>query len=163
MSPMKLEQGAGSVITYLFDAAQEALGKETLASYIYNGVPAGFQRPSVYFPVPELDYEPLTLDAYTRLCILYVLFFGRTLDEAHMLASAAQMKVHRARSKIPLLNEKGEATDRFVRTKNVSVRVIDSGAHIVQLALTWMEHYRFDDDPVDTLAGVQINLRPKHF
>ncbi|MCM1295969.1 MAG: hypothetical protein NC311_10545 [Muribaculaceae bacterium] len=135
----ELEQSMASVAAYILESLDEKV-----ACY-FEAVPENFKMPSIYFPPPEIEAQGMTLEDFRRIHIMYPVFFGKTLTQAHRLASMADNRIHVYRHAIPLL-EDGDpptATGRYLHAHDTNVRILDEDNATVQLAITWHTHHKY--------------------
>ena len=130
---LEIEASTASVIAYILRHIP------TEWQPIYEAVPEGFMRPTVYFPVPETEWEPQTLRDYKRVYVMYVVFFGDTIRQAQEAAGSADMAIKAMRGVVPLLDKYGKPAGYPVRMRmrDQRTRVLDANEATVQLALTW--------------------------
>ena len=155
---MLLEQSTGSVIAYVLNAMKAA--EPNLTAY-YESVPERFMIPSVLFPAPEIEYHDQTLTDFILRYIMFVVVFGSASWKAHQIAEAANMAVHVARDKIPLLGEDGTATGRIVRVRDTSVRTLEAEQATTELAVTWDAPYKYYRPEVQKMQRMHLDLHYK--
>lgn len=130
-----LEQELASIIKFVLESSGNP-------SPFYWKVPEKFRYPAVYFPQPEITSGGETFRTYRLEYAWYIVFFGKTDEEAHTLARATLEAIRRKRNLIPLINEDGSEEKRGIRLDDPSCKRIDNGA--VQLTLTWASRRPYD-------------------
>ena len=155
---MQLEQSTGSVIAYVLGAMKAV--EPNITAY-YESVPENFMVPSVLFPAPEIEYHEQSLTDFILRYIMFVVVFGKASWQAHQIVEAANMAIHTARDKIPLLDEDGTATTRVVRIREGNVRTLEPDQATTELALTWDAPYRYYRPDVQKMQTFHLGLHYK--
>lgn len=133
-----LEQDLASIYSFVHQYS----GKP--APYYYN-VPESFTVPAVYFPRPEILTSGDTFFTYAADCALYIVFFGKTREDAYDLAFAAMTALAERRCVVPRLDEDGNKVKHGIRTKDPAIKLLDNGA--CQLQIEWTSRKPFYFEP----------------
>lgn len=136
-----LEYEIASIIKFTLDSAGNP------APY-YNEVKENFIVPSLYFPSPEIDTDGDTLSTYRMRYRWNIKVFHKTTEDAYSTAFAVLSAFKRARNLVPIINEEGQATGRFLRILDPEIKKIDSGAY--HIVIEW-DSRRPYEDPVPIL------------
>ena len=84
----------------------------------YNNVPEQFRVPAIYFPRPDIGSSGDTLNTYALDFSLFVKFFHRTKEDAYELGCTALNALLERRSRIPLIDESGKPTGKYIRIRD---------------------------------------------
>lgn len=122
-----MEAEVGSIIGFLY--------KHRSIPVYLERIPEGMQFPSMYVPPPITVDSPFTSSAYRVSCSLAIKIFHNTTREAAELAEDYAYAVRSNRRLIPLLDEEGQPTSRYIRVTSCSVSTIDDG--VAQLTISW--------------------------
>ena len=147
-----LEQDLASIMRFLTEQSGSP------APY-YNNVPKSFRVPAVYFPRPEITSDGDTLNTYALDFSLFVKFFHRTKEDAYELGYTALTALLDRRNRIPLIDESGSRTGRFIRIRDPTLRAVDENA--VQLQIDWTSRKPFAVEPVTMMQTYEIETQIK--
>lgn len=123
-----LEQDLASIMSFL------TIHSGNPAPY-YKNVPEQFCVPAVYFPRPEIGSSGDTFSTYALDFSLFVKFFHKTKEEAYELGYAAMCALLERRNRVPLIDETGKPTGKYIHVRDPTLRAVDEGA--VQLEIDW--------------------------
>lgn len=154
---IQMERTTASVIAFILGNLPEGWIP------VYQTLPEGFGRPTVYFPVPETEWLPGSLEQYTRLYVMYVMFFGTDARMAHAAAMEADSAIKYMRGLVPRIDTDGGPTDEYVRMRmqDQRTRVVDADMATVQLAVSWTEPLQFYRPEAVKMEKFDIAMYPK--
>ncbi len=142
-----LEQDLASIMRFLTE-------KSGSPAPYYNNVPEQFRIPAVYFPRPEIGSSGDTLNTYALDFSLFVKFFHRTKEDAYELGYTALNALLERRNRIPLIDESGKPTGKYIRIRDPTLRAVDESA--VQLQIDWTARKPFADAPEKMMQTYEI-------
>jgi hypothetical protein len=147
-----LEQDLASIMRFLAE-------KSGSPAPYYNNVPEQFRIPAVYFPRPEIGSSGDTLNTYALDFSLFVKFFHRTKEDAYELGYTALNALLERRNRIPLIDESGKPTGKYIRIRDPTLRAVDESA--VQLQIDWTARKPFADAPEKMMQTYEIETQIK--
>lgn len=121
-----IEQELASIVKFVLTAASNP------APYYWN-VPESFDRPSVFFPNPEIETSGETFRTYRLDYTWFLQFFHNSTTEAHYMALTVLEAIKKARNLIPLIDENGEILTTGIRIGEATLKPVDDG--VVQLMI----------------------------
>ncbi|MCM1228036.1 MAG: hypothetical protein NC320_11555 [Clostridium sp.] len=124
-----LEKETASVIKFVTDATGGA-------TPYYHNMPENFAVPSVYFPSPEIIGGNDTFSTYSAEYTMFINFFHSSTELAYELALPVLNKIEAVRRIIPIFEETGKATGKYVRIKNVELKKADECVY--QMQVDWI-------------------------
>lgn len=142
-----LEQDLASIMSFL------TIHSGNPAPY-YKNVPEQFCVPAVYFPRPEIGSSGDTLSTYALDFSLFVKFFHKTKEEAYELGFAAMNAILERRNRVPLIDETGKPTGKYIHIRDPTLRAVDESA--VQLEIGWTARKPFLIEPVTMMQTYEI-------
>lgn len=143
-----IEQEIASIIRFVL----EACGNPTP---YYHNIPESFVVPSVYFPVPEIDFQPDTFSGYRAEYSMFVNFFHSSTELAYQLAVPVCHSINTARRLIPEINYDGNRTGKFIRITNNQLKKADECAY--QLQLDWISRYDYTPQNGELVRDFYMN------
>lgn len=143
-----IEQEIASIIKFVLDCA----GNPTP---YYHNVPESFAVPSIFFSVPEIEYEADTLNSYGSNYTIFINFFHSTTEGAYELTLPVFHGINSNRKLIPLIDIEGETTGEFVRIKNSQLKKVDECAY--QLQLDWVSRRPFTQSDMELVQEFYLN------
>lgn len=145
---LELEKEAASIAEFVTKAA----GK---VKPYYCNIPENFAVPSVYFPKPDVTSGNDTFSTYSAEYTIFINFFHSSTELAYELALPVLHKINAARRLIPLINETGENTGKYVRIKNVELKKVDECAY--QMQIDWTCRLPYDRDEAQLVQNFYLN------
>lgn len=143
-----LEKETASIANFVTKAAGN------VKSY-YRNMLEDFYVPSIYFPSPEIISESDTFDGYKAEYTMFVNFFHSSTELAYELALPVLHKINAARRLIPLVDEKGRNTGKYIRVKNVQLKKVDECAY--QMQIDWICRRPYDREEVQLVQNFYYN------
>lgn len=120
---------------------------------------------SGYFDLVDVLAEPDigsggdTLNTYALDFSLFVKFFHRTKEDAYELGYTALNALLERRNRIPLIDESGKPTGKYIRIRDPTLRAVDESA--VQLQIDWTARKPFADAPETMMQTYEIETQIK--
>ena len=133
--------------------------KERQPRAVLQHLPEQFRIPAVYFPRPEIGSSGDTLNTYALDFSLFVKFFHRTKEDAYELGYTALNALLERRNRIPLIDESGKPTGKYIRIRDPTLRAVDESA--VQLQIDWTARKPFADAPETMMQTYEIETQIK--
>lgn len=124
-----IEQELASIIKFVLAAAEDP------TPYYWN-VPDSFDRPSIFFPNPEIETDGETFRTYRLDYTWFLKFFHNSTNEAHYMALSVLEAIKQARNLIPLIDENGEELTKGIRIGEATLRPVDDS--VVQLMIRFV-------------------------
>lgn len=121
----------------------------------YHNIPESFAVPSVFFPSPEIEILPDTLNTYSTDYTIFVKFFHSSTERAYELALPVVYAISSARKLIPLFDISGKKTKKFVRVKNIQLKKADECAY--QLQIDWTSRRSFTRSEGELVRSFYLN------
>ena len=143
-----LEKEIAGIMHFVLDAAGNP------APY-YHNVPESFAVPSVFFPSPEIEFQPDTLSSYSEVYTMFVKFFHSSTEMAYELALPVFHGINAVRGKIPLYDVSGKKTGEIIRIKNTHLKKADECAY--QLQIDWVSRIPYTHDEAQLVRNFYIN------
>ena len=143
-----LEMEIAGIIRFVLDCAGNPVP-------YYHNVPEGFAVPSVFFPSPEIEFQPDTLNSYGAEYTMFVKFFHSTTEGAYELALPVFHGINAVRRTIPVYDVSGKRTAETVRIKNIQLKKADECAY--QLQLDWISHIEYTQKEAQLVRNFYIN------
>lgn len=123
-----MEQELASIIKLVLDSAGNP-------NPYYEHIPELFTVPAAYFPQPEVIGSGDTLCSYRLDFALYITFRAATQEDAFNMAFQTLVEIKMRNDKIPLIDETGNETGRFIRVTKLDAKSLDQCR--AQLAIYW--------------------------
>lgn len=143
-----IEQEIASIIRFVL----EACGDPTP---YYHNIPESFVVPSVYFPVPETEFQPDTFSGYRAEYSMFVSFFHSSTELAYQLAAPVCHSINAARRQIPEIDYDGKWTGKYVRIQDTRLKKADECAY--QLQLEWTGRYNYTPQDGELIRNFYMN------
>ena len=121
----------------------------------YHNIPENFIVPSVFFPVPEIETVPDTLDSYGAEYTVFAMFFGSTTENAYELGLPVYNGINAARKLVPLYENDGRYTGESLRIKEISFRKADECA--CQMQISWISRRICTRPEADLIENFYLN------
>ncbi|TDQ35280.1 hypothetical protein EV213_12267 [Aureibacillus halotolerans] len=144
---------------------QDELG--SISSFCYEHFPGGspmiytdelldgFERPSLYFPLPSGTDAPDTLDSYLITYTLRIKVFHDTLPDAQNCAESIAQSIRSQRYMIPLKTSNGDKVGEYMRIRKADVRAGEMES--ATLILTWDTRYRYLREQYEKMGRLILN------
>ena len=129
-----LEQSIGSVVKYIIER-----DSESIIAY-FEDLPDEFAVPSLYFPVPYIESQKVTLRSYVNRISFEVWVFDRSNWEAESRAACLRDALMLDGLVIPILNKDGSVTGKGLRIMEPTQRKQEKG--LVILTFTVKDYFR---------------------
>lgn len=152
-----IEQDMASIINFV-------LGATDHPTPYYWDIPETFQVPAMYFPRPEVDSGPETMDTYYMDQTMYIKIIASTTEDAMDLGRAAIRAIRKRRNLIPLIKEKDgaakELVEEYQRSRNY-VRVNDPECKradecTCQLTVSWRTREPYDHIDIQKMMKFHV-------
>lgn len=124
-----MEQEIASIIKAVLDSAGNPMP-------YYHEIPQDFFSPCIFFPEPDVRTAGDTLCSYRLDFSLDIMFRAEQNNEAHRMAMNTVAVLKGAGNLVALLDESGQETGDYIRTGEMSVKVLDSCS--AELSLQWV-------------------------
>ena len=147
-----LEQDLASIMRFLTETSGNP------APY-YNNVPEQFRVPAIYFPRPDIRQWRRHAEHLRTGFSLSSNFFHRTKEDAYELGYTALNALLERRNRIPLIDESGKPTGKYIRIRDPTLRAVDESA--VQLQIDWTARKPFADAPETMMQTYEIETQIK--
>lgn len=133
MAQITLEQSIASVVRYILDNDVEG------SKAYFDEIPDSYYSPSIYFPVPYVEGQQVTLRSYLNTITFVAWFQARTDWEAEARAAKVGDALMLDRLHIPILNKDGTETGQSIAVDQPQQRKIEEG--IVSLTITAKDYF----------------------
>lgn len=143
-----LEKEVASIIKFILDSA----GNPTP---YYHNMPESFAVPSVYFPSPEISFEPDTFSTYGADYMMFANFFHCSTELAYELALPVFHSINAARKLIPLIDINGKNTGYYARIKDIQLKKADECAY--QLQVNWVSRRPYNCEEAQLIQNFYLN------
>lgn len=138
MAQITLEQSIASVVRYILDNDVEG------SKAYFDEIPDSYYSPSIYFPVPYVEGQQVTLRSYLNTITFVAWFQARTDWEAEARAAKVRDALILSRLRIPILNKDGTETGQKIAVEQPQQRKIEEG--IVSLSIPVKDYYYWNID-----------------
>lgn len=138
MAQITLEQSVASVVRYILDNDVEG------SKAYFDEIPDSYYSPSIYFPVPYVEGQQVTLRSYLNTITFVAWFQARTDWEAEARAAKVRDALTLSRLRIPILNKDGTETGQKIAVEQPQQRKIEEG--IVSLSIPVKDYYYWNID-----------------
>ena len=108
-----------------------------------------------FFPVPEIETVPDTLDSYGAEYTVFAMFFGSTTENAYELGLPVYNGINAARKLVPLYEKDGRYTGESLRIKEISFRKADECA--CQMQISWISRRICTRPEADLIENFYLN------
>lgn len=143
-----LEKEIAGIMRFVLDCAGNPVP-------YYHNVPENFAVPSVFFPSPEIEFQPDTLNSYGAVYSMFVKFFHSSTERAYELALPVFHGINAARRDIPLYDISGKLTGESVRINNIQMKKADECAY--QIQLDWISRIAYTQTEAQLVRNFYIN------
>ena len=143
-----LEKEVASIIRFILDSA------EGLTPY-YHNIPESFAVPSVFFPSPEITFQPDTFSAYKGEYTMFAEFFHSSTELAYQIALPVCRSINSARRLVPEIDYDGKRTGGYIRIENTQLKKADECAY--QLQIDWISRYPYTPDEGELIRNFYLN------
>lgn len=143
-----LEKETASIIKFVIEATGGA-------TPYYHNMPENFAVPSVYFPSPEIISGNDTFSTYSAEYTIFINFFHSSTELAYELALPVLNKINAVRRIIPIFDENGKNTGKFVRITNAELKKADECAY--QMQVDWIFRRPYDRDEAQSVQNFYLN------
>ncbi len=143
-----LEKETASIIKFVIEASRGA-------KPYYNNMPESFIVPSVYFPCPDVISGYDTFSTYSAEYTIFINFFHSSTELAYELALPVLHKINAVRRIIPIVDEAGKASGKFVKIKNAELKKFDECAY--QLQIDWICRRPYNREDVQLVQNFYLN------
>lgn len=143
-----LEKETASVMKFVIDAT----GGATL---YYHNMPEDFIVPSVYFPCPDVISGGDTFSTYSAEYTMFINFFHSSTELAYELALPVLHKINAVRRLIPMIDENGKTTGKYVRIKNAELKKVDECAY--QMQIDWICRRPYNCEEAQLVQNFYLN------
>lgn len=133
MAQVTLEQSIASVVRYIIDNDVEG------SKAYFDEIPDSYYSPSIYFPVPYVEGQQVTLMSYLNTITFVAWFQAKTDWEAEARAAKVRDALMLDRLHIPILNKDGTETGQSIAVDQPQQRKIEEG--IVSLTITAKDYF----------------------
>lgn len=118
-------------------------------------MPQDFVVPSLYFPQPITADAPSSISSYRLDCSLAVKVFAKTDEQAVDAAEQIAQTIREFRMVIPIIDEDGRNTGKYMRLRKANTRIIDEG--VAQLTFTWTSRYQYNRVEYEKMGSLFLN------
>lgn len=143
-----LEKETASIIKFVLEASGGA-------KPYYNNMPESFVVPSVYFPRPDVISGNDTFSTYSAEYTIFINFFHSSTELAYELALPVLHKINAVLRIIPIFDENGGVTGKFVRITNTELKKVDECAY--QLQVDWTCRLPYDREQAQLVQNFYLN------
>lgn len=138
MAQITLEQSIASVVRFILDNDVEG------SKAYFDEIPDSYYSPSIYFPVPYVEGQQVTLRSYLNTITFVAWFQARTDWEAEARVAKVRDTLTLSRLRIPILNKDGTETGQKIAVEQPQQRKIEEG--IVSLSIPVKDYYYWNID-----------------
>ncbi|APO43340.1 hypothetical protein BS614_04235 [Paenibacillus xylanexedens] len=118
-------------------------------------MPQDFVVPSLYFPQPITADAPSSISSYRVDRSLAVKVFAKTDEQAADAAEQIAQTIRQSRMVIPIIDEDGHNTGKYMRLRKMDSRIIDEG--VAQLTFTWTSRYQYNRVEYEKMGSLFLN------
>lgn len=129
-----LQQFVGSIKKYFYDRNQVSIYDKEL--------PETINIPSMYFPQPNILPLPYTKGSYQNTYTMNVQIIEKDTPTAMTVAEEIAQTIKENKYQIPLVNEDGTASGKYITFSMVACERMEEG--IVQVRLEWEEEFNYN-------------------
>lgn len=129
-----LQQFVGSIKKYFYDRNQVSIYDKEL--------PETINIPSMYFPQPNVLPLPYTKGSYQNTYTMNVQIIEKDTPTAMTVAEEIAQTIRENKYQIPLVNEDGTASGKYITFSTVACERMEEG--IVQVRLEWEEEFNYN-------------------
>ena len=104
----------------------------------YNHVPEGYIPPALYFPLPTVEVMSDSLNGFKYHYSWYIKVFHKTTEDAWNAASRIQSFFKDNRNLVPIVEEDGSYTGKYLKIYDVKVNEIEENT--MQAYIQWDSH-----------------------
>ncbi len=138
MAQITLEQSIASVVRFILNNDVEG------SKAYFDEIPDSYYSPSIYFPVPYVEGQQVTLRSYLNTITFVAWFQARTDWEAEARAAKVRDALTLSRLRIPILNKDGTEPGQKIAVEQPQQRKIEEG--IVSLSIPVKDYYYWNID-----------------
>ncbi|WP_408893506.1 phage portal protein [Paenibacillus taichungensis] len=120
-------------------------------------MPQDFVVPSLYFPQPIIVDAPSSVISHRLDCSLAVKVFAKTDEQAADEAEQIARTIRQFRMAIPIIDEDGRNTGKYMRLRKMDSRIIDEG--VAQLTFAWTSRYQYNRVEYYKMGSLFLNQR----
>ncbi len=142
-----LENDFYSIIKFILDNANDP-------AVYYHNVPENFYVPSIYFPTPEVDFKPDTLNSGSSEYRMYVMFFHSSTEDAYRLALPVYHAFCKAKRIIPEIDKSGRKV-RYMHIRDIQLYKADECAY--QMRIDWVSRYSYTREDAELARNFFLN------
>lgn len=129
-----LQQFVGSIKKYFYDRNQVSVYDKEL--------PETINIPSMYFPQPNVLPLPYTKGSYQNTYTMNVQIIEKDTPTAMTVAEEIAQTIRENKYQIPLVNEDGTASGKYITFSTVACERMEEG--IVQVRLEWEKEFNYN-------------------
>lgn len=129
-----LQQFVGSIKKYFYDRNQVSIYDKEL--------PETINIPSMYFPQPNVLPLPYTKGSYQNTYTMNVQIIEKDTPTAMTIAEEIAQTIRENKYQIPLVNEDGTASGKYITFSTVACERMEEG--IVQVRLEWEKEFNYN-------------------
>lgn len=129
-----LQQFVGSIKKYFYDRNQVSIYDKEL--------PETINIPSMYFPQPNVLPLPYTKGSYQNTYTMNVQIIEKDTPTAMTVAEEIAQTIRENKYQIPLVNEDGTASGKYITFSTVACERMEEG--IVQVRLEWEKEFNYN-------------------
>ena len=129
-----LQQFVGSIKKYFYDRNQVSIYDKEL--------PETINIPSMYFPQPNVLPLPYTKGSYQNTYTMNVQIIEKDTPTAMAIAEEIAQTIRENKYQIPLVNEDGTASGKYITFSTVACERMEEG--IVQVRLEWEKEFNYN-------------------
>lgn len=137
-----LEQSIASAVRFVMDHDTEG------SKAYFDEIPEKFYVPSVYFPIPYVESQKVTLRSYKNTITFDAWIMAGTDWDAEARAASIRDAILMEDMSILILNKDGTLTGQYLKVQEPSQRRVDEG--IVSVSIPVMEYFRRDEEGTAT-------------
>lgn len=141
-----MEHELGSIVKYCYE-------KHPVTVYDER-IPQGFEKPSMYFPIPRVFDGLLTSSVFTKSYMLAIKVFDDTSRKAFTKSELIADSIRKSRFVIPMFDEAGLSLQRVLKIDRINSSELDEG--VVQLNFEWESRYNIDLPTYQKIMNVYI-------
>lgn len=123
----------------------------------FENIKSGFKLPAIYFPVPTMLSEKLSLgNQYNDDNVAYIQIFAMSNDDAVTIAQDIKESILKCNRKIPIVDIDGNSTERTIFVKPEKISRIEDCVAQIQLSWDYMTRYCDENKKAN---NINLNLQ----
>ncbi|MDO4301644.1 MAG: hypothetical protein Q4D26_09680 [Clostridia bacterium] len=142
-----MEQEISSIIKYIMSVIDEGI------ECLIHKIPMNFNKPSIYFPVPEFRTNLSSTSCYEVSYMWLIKVFAPDDLQAYSIASDIVLGIASNRYLIPLLNDDGTKTEKSFTIYEPRISKVDNGVYTIEI----------DWDSIRLYTEKEVMKMRKHF